>query len=68
MGGDPAFEKEEAALRETGRKQNFAVISLTKAFLQTGNSSNLFLKYHFSKYGHAVVANVLSSFIEQQKP
>ncbi|MDR3612563.1 MAG: SGNH/GDSL hydrolase family protein [Candidatus Obscuribacterales bacterium] len=68
MGADPTFEKEEAVLKETGRKQNFAVISLTKAFLQTANSPNLFLRYHFSKYGHGVVANVLSSFIEKQKP
>jgi len=68
IGGDETFEKEEAALKETGRKQKFAVVSLTKAFLQTVDSSKLFLKYHFSKYGHAVVADVLSSSIEHQKP
>jgi hypothetical protein len=67
MAGDKAFEKEEEVLKETGRKQNFAVLSLTRAFLQTTNSSNLFLKYHFSKDGHAVVADVLSSFIERLK-
>jgi hypothetical protein len=66
VAGDPQFAKEEAALQETGRQQNFAVVSLTRPFLKAADSANLFLKYHFSKYGHTVVANVLSDFIEHQ--
>jgi len=51
-------------LKAQGAAEHFDVIDLNPPFRSHWNPSSLFLQYHFSKEGHALVADTLTQYVK----
>lgn len=61
------YFKEVKALQQIAREENFDFVNLHEAFPATagGESSPLFVGFHFSRLGHNIVADELTPVIER---
>ncbi|HEY9714529.1 MAG TPA: hypothetical protein V6C72_13770, partial [Chroococcales cyanobacterium] len=62
--GDPEYMQQEAQYEIMARKQGFSYIDLTGPVMNRPDSKSMFLQYHFSSKGHALVAERLQPIVE----
>jgi hypothetical protein len=61
---DINYAKIEAELIADSKQQRYNLIDLTEPFSHSANIRRLYLQYHFSSHGHALVADVLRKYLE----
>lgn len=64
-GRDAQWAYDMKALQAQGEQEKFDVIDLNPPFRSYWNPSALFLQYHFSRQGHALVAETLSAYVKK---
>ena len=63
-GSNVTWANDIAQLKTQGQSQGFDVIDLNQPFKAQKDPGSLFLEYHFSKEGHAVVADTVLQYLK----